>query len=76
MLLAIITAAAEGAAEHGSKTPFYIAAGGFACWAVLVGVIGVTQPAFPRGAGGQRLVMAISGVLMVCAMATAVITSS
>ncbi|MBS1869575.1 MAG: hypothetical protein JSS99_07925 [Actinobacteria bacterium] len=62
-------------AEHGSKTAFYVAGGALACWAVLIGVIGVTRPAFPRGAGAARGVMAVSGVLMVAAMATAVITS-
>ena len=37
MLLALVLAAAEGAAEH-SKTAFYIAGGALAAWAVLLGV--------------------------------------
>jgi hypothetical protein len=76
MLLALITAAVEGTADHGSKTAFYVAGGGLACWAVLIGAIGVMRPAFPRGDGSARLVMLVSGTLMVAAMATAVITAS
>jgi len=73
-MLPLIAAVAEH--SEGSKTAFYIAAGALACWAVLVGVIGVTRPAFPRGAGGARGVMLISGVLMAATMACAVIVSS
>lgn len=61
--------------EHGSKTTFYVAAGALACWAVAIGVIGVTRPAFPRGEGAARAVMLVSGTLMAAAMATAVITA-
>lgn len=74
-MLPLIAAVVEHSAE-GSKTAFYIAAGALACWAVLIGAIGVSRPAFPRGEGGARGVMLVSGVLMVAAMATAVITSS
>ncbi len=72
MLPTIVAAAAE----HGSKTAFYVAGGAFACWAVLIGVIGVTRPAFPGSAGAARGVMLVSGLLMATAMATAVIVSS
>lgn len=74
-MLTILAAVAEHAPEEGSKTAFYIAAGVLAGWAVLVGVIGVTRPAFPRGEGAARGVMAISAVLVAAAMATAVLTS-
>jgi hypothetical protein len=73
-MLPLIAAVVEHS-EEGSKTAFYIAAGALACWAVAIGVIGVTRPAFPRGEGGARVVMVVSGLLMAAAMATAVITA-
>lgn len=75
-MLPLLAAVVQQSAEHGSKTAFYIAGGGLACWAVLIGAIGVTRPAFPRGQGGARGVMLVSGVLMVATMATAVLTAS
>ncbi len=67
---------AAATAEHGSKTAFYVAGGALACWAVLIGVIGITSPTFPRSNADARAVMLVSGALMVAAMATAVIVSS
>jgi hypothetical protein len=66
---------AAATSEHGSKTAFYVAAGALACWAVLLGAFGVMRETFPRSEGQGRVVMLVSGVLMVAAMATAVITS-
>jgi hypothetical protein len=63
------------ATEHGSKTAFYVAAGALAGWAVLLGAIGISRPAFP-GPGAARGVMLVSGVLMVATMACAVIVAS
>lgn len=60
---------------HTSKTAFYLAGGALAAWAVLVGVIGVTRPAFPHGESGGRVVMLVTFLLMVAAMATAVATA-
>jgi hypothetical protein len=74
MLSTLLVAAVEHS-EEGSKTAFYLAAGAFAAWAVLVGVIGVTRPAFPRGQGSARAVMLTSLVLMVATLATAIITA-
>ncbi len=76
MLTSLLVLAVEQSADHGSKTAFYIAGGGLALWAVVIGVTGVTRPAFPRGDRSARAVMLVSGVLMVAAMATAVITAS
>jgi hypothetical protein len=70
---ALILAAAEHAEP--SKTAFYVAGGLFAAWAVLIGFIGITRPAFPNGEGGGRVVMAVSVVLMAATMASAVLTS-
>lgn len=67
---------AAATAEHGSKTAFYVAGGALACWAVLLGVLGITRETFPPSAGVARLVMLVSGLLMATAMATAVIVSS
>jgi hypothetical protein len=63
------------AAEETSKTPFYVVAGVFAAWAVLVGVLGVTRPAFPHGEAGARVVMGLTFVLMVATMVAAVATA-
>jgi hypothetical protein len=73
-LTALVLAAAEGEA-HTSKTAFYIFGGVLAVWALVLAGIGMTQATFPATAGAKRGVMAISGVLMAAAMATAVITA-
>jgi hypothetical protein len=61
--------------EEGSKAAFYIAAGVLAGWAVLLGAFGVMRETFPRGDGQARVVMLVSGVLMVATMAAAVLSS-
>ena len=58
-----------------SKTPFYIAGGILALWAVLRGFIGLRSESFPATKGAARGVMAISGLLVVVALAAALITS-
>jgi hypothetical protein len=75
-MLTLLAVVAEHASDEGSKTAYYVAAGVLAGWAVLLGAYGVMRPAFPRGEGGARAVMLISGVLMVATMACAVITAS
>jgi hypothetical protein len=59
-----------------SKVPFYIAGGVFAAWAVVLATLGLRNPTFPGGAGGQRAVMAISLVLAVVAMGMAIATAT
>ena len=73
MVHALLVLAAEKA-EH-SKTVFYLCGGLLAAWAVALGFIGLRSPDFPGTAGAARGVMAISAVLMLAAMATAVITA-
>jgi hypothetical protein len=73
-MLPLIAAVVEHS-EEGSKTAFYIAAGALAGWAVLIGALGVTRETFPHSASVARVVMLVSGLLMVAAMATAVLTS-
>ncbi|MEA2268931.1 MAG: hypothetical protein QOC64_1541 [Solirubrobacteraceae bacterium] len=69
----LLLATAAGEAEV-SKTPFYVAGGLLAVWAVVISVVGLRSPDFPRGDGAARGVMAITAVLMVAAMATSIIT--
>ena len=75
-MLSLFAIVAEHSSDEGSKTAFYVGAGLFAAWAVLLGAVGVMRPAFPRGEGGARAIMLVSVVLMLGAMATAVITAS
>jgi hypothetical protein len=71
----LLATVAEHAAHEGSKAAFYVAGAVLAGWAVLVGALGVTRPAFAEGEGAARVVMAISVALAVAAMASAVLTS-
>jgi hypothetical protein len=73
MVHALLVLAAEKA-EH-SKTAFYLCGGLLAGWAVVLGFIGLRSPDFPGSSGAARGVMALTAVLMVAAMATAVITA-
>jgi uncharacterized cupredoxin-like copper-binding protein len=59
-----------------SKVPFYIAGGALVAWALIVSVgLGLRRADFPGSVEGQRVVMAISAVLVLVALSTAVITS-
>jgi plastocyanin len=63
-------------AAEKSKTAYYIAGGLLVAWALIVSVLlGLRKPDFPDSLGGQRVVMAISAVLVIAAASTAVITS-
>lgn len=73
MLHALVTLAAEEAEP--SKTAFYIVGGAWAGWAVVLGLLGSRDGGFPGSDGAARGIMAISGLLMVGAMAAAVLTS-
>jgi hypothetical protein len=57
-----------------SKTPFYIAGGFLALYAVALAAVGLTRPAFPGNTGGARAVMGLSFVLVVIAIAAAILT--
>jgi plastocyanin len=59
-----------------SKLPFYIAGGVLVAWALIVSVgLGLRRPDFPGSQAGERLVIAISAVLVVLTATMAVITS-
>ena len=76
MLHATITAASEIAGEEPSKTAFYILGGALAAWAVIVSAIGIARhEAWPSSEGAKRGVMAISVLLVLGAMASAVATA-
>jgi hypothetical protein len=74
MLQGVLLLAAAEAAEP-SKVPFFVAGGAFAVWAIVLFAAGMRSASFPGGERGQRGVVAVSAVLMVAAMATAVITA-
>jgi plastocyanin len=59
-----------------SKVPFYIAGGALVVWALIVSLgLGLRRPDFPGGTGGERIVIAITVVLVIAAASTAVLTS-
>jgi len=62
-------------AEEPSKTPFYIAGGLLAGWAVVLSAVGLTRHEFPGSAAVARGVMAISTLLVAGAMVAAVASS-
>jgi hypothetical protein len=64
------------AAEETSKLPFYVCGGLLVLWAVLVSALGIrAHDRFPGSKGARSGVMAISVVLILAAMATAVLTA-
>jgi membrane protein implicated in regulation of membrane protease activity len=58
-----------------ATTEFYVAGGVLAGWAVVLTALGMLNPKFPGNLGGQRVVIAISAVLVVLAIGAAVTTS-
>ena len=68
-MLAALFAVAEP-----SKTPFYIAGGVLALWAVVLAGLGLTQPEFPYNLRGQRGVAMLSLVLIAIAIGAAILT--
>ena len=57
-------------------TGFYIAGSVLVVWAVLVTVLGVTREDFPSTPGATRLVGAISVLLVVAAIGSAIYLSA
>jgi len=59
-----------------SKVPFYVAGGVLVVWALTVSAgLGLRRAAFPFSLGGERVVIAISVVLVLTVTSMAVITS-
>jgi plastocyanin len=64
-------------AAEKSKVPFYIAGGTLVVWALTLSLgLGLRKPDFPGSLAGQRAVVAITAVLVLAAVSTAVLTSS
>ena len=55
---------------------FHVCGAMFAIWAIVVFFLGVTREDFPSTAGATRLVGAISVVLAIAAIGTAIYTSA
>jgi hypothetical protein len=76
-LLTILVAAAETAEGAGHEehdaTPFYIAGGALAAFAVIVGIIGIRRPSLPEGP--NRAIMAIGAILVIATVATSIAVS-
>jgi hypothetical protein len=59
-----------------SKVPFYIAGGALVVWAVILSLaLGMRKPEFPGGPLGERVVIAVTAVLVLAAAAMAVASS-
>jgi plastocyanin len=64
-------------AAEKSKVAFYIAGGILVVWALVLSLgLGMRKPDFPGSLAGQRAVVAVSAVLVIAAVSTAVLTSS
>lgn len=75
MFATIVHIAPVLAAEK-SKVPYYIAGALLVAWALILSVgVGTRNPNFPSTLGGQRAVMAITAVLVLTTVSTAVLTS-
>jgi plastocyanin len=63
-------------AAEKSKVPFYVAGGLLVAWALVVSLaLGLRRPDFPGSQAAERGVMAITAVLVLAAISTAVLTS-
>jgi plastocyanin len=63
-------------AAEKSKVPFYIAGGLLVLWALVISLgLGLRDPKFPGNLQGQRTVSAITILLVIAAVSTAVLTS-
>jgi hypothetical protein len=72
-LIGLVLAATDVAEK--SKTAFYICGGLLAVWAVVLSGIGMSAATFPATTTAKRGVIALTGLLVAAAMATAVITA-
>jgi hypothetical protein len=76
-MLATLLTFAQAAEEEvePSKTAFYVLGGAAAAWAIVLFAVGMRSETFPGSRGAQRGVIAISALLVVAAMASAVLTA-
>ncbi|HEV2998045.1 MAG TPA: plastocyanin/azurin family copper-binding protein [Solirubrobacteraceae bacterium] len=60
-----------------SKVPFYVVGGVLICWALVISLgVGLRQVEFPRTEGAERIVIAVSVLLVLATLVSAVATSS
>jgi hypothetical protein len=71
----LVYVATEAAEEETSKTAFYVLGGVAAVWAIVLFAVGMRSATFPASPGAQRGVIAISAVVVIAAMASAVLTA-
>ena len=60
------------AANH---TPFYIAAGALASWAVVIGALGIKSANFPSNVGGFRILAGVTVLLFLTTVTMAITTA-
>ena len=75
MLATLLTFATEAAEEETSKTLFYVLGLVAAGWAILLFAVGMRSEKFPASDGAYRGVIAVSFLVVIGAMASAVITA-
>jgi hypothetical protein len=75
MLATLIAFATEAAEEETSKTAFYVLGGVAAVWAIVLFAVGMRSATFPATPGAQRGVIAVSALVVIAAMASAVLTA-
>jgi hypothetical protein len=75
VLHALILLAQEHVEEEASKTPYYIAGGALAVFAVIISAIGIRgHEHFPDSKGARNGVIALAALLVAATMASAVLT--
>jgi hypothetical protein len=75
MLATLLIFAQETAEEEPSKTAFYVLGLVAAAWAIVLFAVGMRSASFPGSPGAQRGVIAISVLVVLGAMASAVLTA-
>jgi hypothetical protein len=75
-LQGLVTLATDAAGEETSKTPFYLLGGLLALYAVAISFVGLRgRASFPASVGARNGVLALTTLLVVAAMASAVLSS-
>jgi hypothetical protein len=75
MLASLIAFATEAAEEETSQTAFYVLGGVAAVWAFVLFAVGMRSSTFPGTPTAQRGVIAVSALVVIGAMASAVLTA-
>ncbi len=60
---------------NATHTPFYIAAGALAAWAVVVGLLGIKSANFPSNVGGFRIIAGVTALLFLATVTMAITTA-